>query len=398
MTFNIIDLLAVVLVVVATIMGARSGFVVQVMALVGFAIGVAVLLALGPHLSDFVADIEPPLRALLVLGIMAGIVLLAQSIGSHIGFGVRMRMGRGVLGGLDSGAGAVFGVVRGIFLVWLAGGLLAVAPLPTLATEARQSVVLRVLDTRLPSPVILAAEFGRLIEAAGLPDVFVEPSTPAEPVDGPEQREAEQIAAAARASTVRVEAVACANFMTGSGFAVQPAHFVTNAHVIAGADRVWVSFDGQLERHEGVIVHFDPDLDAAVVHVPGLRAQPLELADAAPARGAQAAAIGFTGGGRQRAIPAAVSRSLEALGRDIYGEGLVPREVVEMQADVAPGDSGGPLVLADGTVGGVTFSESRTDTAVGYALSPTAVADSIARSVTSTEAVSPGRCVGQVRP
>jgi S1-C subfamily serine protease len=195
-----------------------------------------------------------------------------------------------------------------------------------------------------------------------------------------------------------VEAVACANFMTGSGFAVQPAHFVTNAHVIAGADRVWVSFDGQLERHEGVIVHFDPDLDAAVVHVPGLRAQPLELADAAPARGAQAAAIGFTGGGRQRAIPAAVSRSLEALGRDIYGEGLVPREVVEMQADVAPGDSGGPLVLADGTVGGVTFSESRTDTAVGYALSPTAVADSIARSVTSTEAVSPGRCVGQVRP
>lgn len=393
MTFNLIDLAAVVLIVVAIIMGARSGFMVQVMAIAGFAAGVAILLAVAPYLSDLVADIDPPLRGLLALGAMAGIVLLAQSIGSHLGFAARMRMGRGVLGGMDSGAGAVFGIVRGIFLVWLAGGLLALAPMPALASEARQSVVLRVLDTRLPSPVILAAEFGRLIEAVGLPDVFVEPSAPAAPVDGPEQREAEQIAALGRASTVRVEAVACANFMTGSGFAIEPSHFVTNAHVVAGADRVWVSFDGALDRHEGVIVHFDADLDAALVHVPGLDVEPLELATTVPERGQQAAAIGFTGGGRQRAIPAAVSRSLEALGRDIYGRDLVSRDVVEMQADVAPGDSGGPVLLPDGTVGGVTFSESRADPSVGYALSPVAVSESIAGALDSTEEVAVGPCI-----
>jgi S1-C subfamily serine protease len=134
------------------------------------------------------------------------------------------------------------------------------------------------------------------------------------------------------------------------------------------------------------------------VYVPDIEVAPLDLADSSPPRGEQAAAIGFTGGGRQRAIPAAVSRSMDAMGRDIYGEGLVPRQVVEMHADVAPGDSGGPLVLPDGTVGGVTFSESRTDTAVGYALSPVAVADSIAGSLTSTDPVSPGRCLGQPLP
>lgn len=393
MTFNFIDAAAVLLVIVAVIMGARSGFVVQAMALLGFGAGVGVLLVVAPHLAELVATMDPPLRALLALGAMAGIVLLAQSLGSSLGFALRTRMGRGVLSGMDSAAGAAFGIVRGIFLIWLAGGLLALAPLPTLASEARQSVVLRTLDTRLPSPVILAAEFGRLIQAAGLPDVFLEPAVPAAPVDGPAQREAEQMAATARASTVRVEAVACTNFMTGSGFAVAPSHFVTNAHVIAGAERVWVSFDGQLERLEGSVVHFDPALDAAVVYVAGLDVEPLELAGRTPQRGQQAAALGFTGGGRQRAIPAAVSRSLEARGRDIYGREVVPRQVVEMRADVSPGDSGGPLILPDGTVGGVTFSESRTDTTVGYALSPVAVSESIEPALTRTRPVSAGECI-----
>ncbi len=394
MTINVIDLLAIVLVVVAIVMGARSGFLVQALALAGFAAGVVILLLVAPHLTDFIADVEPPIRGLLALGAMAAIVLLAQSVGSQIGVSLRRRMGRGVIGGIDNGAGAVFGLLRGIFLVWLAGGLLVLAPLPTLAAEARQSLVIRLLETRLPSPVILAAEFGRFIDAVGLPDVFINPGVPAAPVDGPEQREAEQIAAGARESTVRVEAVACGQFLTGTGWAIQPSYIVTNAHVVAGGERVWVSFDGELDRSEGEVVHFDPELDVAVVHVAGLDVEPLVLADEDPERGEQAAALGFTGGGRQRAIPAAVTRTLEALGRDIYGEGRVARGVVEMSADVAPGDSGGPVILSDGTVGGVTFSESRTDADVGYALSPVAVAESIGGSLTRTEPVSTGACVG----
>lgn len=394
MTVNLIDLLALFLVVFAVVAGARSGFVVQAAALAGFVGGVGVLLVVAPHLAGYVEDLEPPLRGLLALGAMAGIVLLVQSVGSRIGAAIRMRLGRGVVGGIDNGAGAVFGLVRGIFLVWLAGGLLALAPMPALAAEARQSLVLRALETRLPSPVVLAAEFGRLIEAVGLPEVFVSPAIPAPPVDGPAQREAEQIAAGARTSTVRVEAIACGRFLTGSGFAVEESYFVTNAHVVAGGDRVWVSFDGALERHEGQIVHFDPGLDVAVVHVGGLSVAPLELGGDVPERGQQAAALGFTGGGRQRAIPAAVTRSLEALGRDIYGRETVARQVVEIQADVAPGDSGGPLVLPDGSVGGVTFSESRTDADVGYALSPVAVSESIAGALQRTQPVSPGACAG----
>jgi S1-C subfamily serine protease len=190
-----------------------------------------------------------------------------------------------------------------------------------------------------------------------------------------------------------VEAIACARFMTGTGFAVGPSHFVTNAHVLAGASRVQLSLDGRFERYEGLVVHFDPDLDVALVYAPILELEPLTLADAAPSRGERAAALGFTGGGSQRVVPAAVNRTLEALGRDIYGRTTVPRSVIELRADVSPGDSGGPVLLADGTVGGVTFSESRDDRAIGYALSPLAVADSIAGSLDRQQAVEAGDCL-----
>lgn len=392
--FNLIDVLAVLLIIAGVVMGLRSGFVVQALALAGFAGGVLVLIVLAPYAADWLADMESPLRGLVAVAAIAAIVLLAQSLGSSIGVSIRRRLGDGVLGGVDSGAGGVFGFARGVFLVWLLGGLLAATPLPTLATEARQSLILRALDTRLPSPVILAAEFGRIIQAAGLPEVFVgAPPPPAEPVAGPAQQEAEQIAAPARDSTVRVEAFACARLLTGTGFAVEPDHLVTNAHVVAGSRRVQVSFAGGVERYDGEVVYFDPQLDLAVVHVPELGLEPLELADERPSRGVSAAGIGFTGGGQQRVIPAAISRSMNALGRDIYGQQVVSRPVIEMRADVAPGDSGGPVVLPDGTVGGVTFSESRQDRAIGYALAPGAVQEAIGDARERTEPVSSGECL-----
>lgn len=391
---NIVDVIAVLLVVAMVIFGWRSGFIVQAFALAGLVAGLAALVLLAPLAAELVSDTDPLLRTLLVIGFMAGVVLLIQGIGSAIGAAIRRRLGGGILGKVDMGAGAVFGAARGVFLVWLFGGLIGLLPLPGLAADARQSLILRALDTRLPSPVVLAAELGRLIQAYGLPDIFVgAPPPAAPPLDGPALEQVEAMAARARASTVRVEAIACGHFLTGTGFAVRQSHFVTNAHVVAGGERVWVSFDGSLERHAGVVVDFDPSLDVAVIQVAGLSVAPLTLADEPPERGQAAAAIGFTGGGNQRLVPAVVSRTVSALGRNIYGDDIVARDVIELHADVAPGDSGGPLLVDDRTVGGVTFSESETDPGIGYALTPTAVAASIRDSLASTTGVATGNCI-----
>jgi len=391
---NIVDVAALGIVALAIFFGWRSGFVVQALALIGFVVGILLMIGIAPHLTTFVADMDPWMRTILVLGLMAITVLLAQALGGSLGFAIRRRFGNGVLGGVDQGLGAVFGVARGIFTVWLIGGLLVLLPLSGLASEARQSVVLSQLDSRLPSPVVMAAEVGRLMQQAGLPDVLVGAPPPIDvPANGPTAAEAEQIVGDSRASTVRVEAIACGRFLSGSGFAATRDHFVTNAHVVAGADQVWISFDGSLDRYPAKVVHIDPQLDVALLEVDGVNVPPLPLADQLPTRGEQAAALGYTGGGRLRLIPGVVSRTLSALGRDIYGGSIVPREIIEMRVDVAPGDSGGPLLLPDGTVGGVTFSESRENPQIGYALSPTAVADAIDGSLRSDAAVNTGGCI-----
>jgi S1-C subfamily serine protease len=392
---NAFDAIALLVVLLAAWFGFRSGFVSQLLALVGFAVGGLIVFALAPLVAGPLEDINPPLRGLIALGGMATVVLVAQAVGSVVGVALRERMGRGLLGNLDNSAGALFGVLRGLFLVWLAGGLIALAPLPWIQAEARQSLVLRAMDTSLPSPIVLAAQLGRVIEAAGLPtDVFVGvPPAPTQPVDSPTQQAAARIAADALDSTLRVETVACGRFFSGTAFAVSADHFVTNAHVVAGASRLWLSFNGSLDRHQAQVVLFDPELDAALIYAPNLAVSALTLTASVPDRGQVAAGIGYPGGGPEQVIPAAVNRLIQAVGHDIYGTQVVSRAVIEISADVRPGDSGGPLVLPDGTVGGVTFSESRADPTIGYALTPTAISAAIDPAIDSQVAVDTQACL-----
>jgi len=392
---NFIDLLALLIIGVAVYFGWRSGFVIQAFALAGFVAGIVVVILAAPAAANVLLGLDPFLRSVIVICAIAAIVLVSQAIGSVAGGAVRRRMGNGVVGGVDTGAGAAFGLLRGLFLVWLMGGLAAALPLAGVATEARQSAIVRALDSRLPSPTILAAQLGQLIEATGLPEVFAGAPPPADiPAGGPTQAQADQIAAAARGATLKVESIACGNFVSGTAFAVSQDHFVTNAHVVAGSTDAWLSFDGSLDRYDARVVFFDPDQDIAVLQVDTeLNVTPLTLSPAVPERGADGAALGYSGGGRLQVIPALISRPIDALGRDIYGNTIISRTVIEMKADVVPGDSGGPVVLADGSVGGVTFSQSRTEPQVGYALSPTDVAADVAKAIDKATEVATGACL-----
>ena len=126
-------------------------------------------------------------------------------------------MGTGVVGGVDTGAGAAFGLVRGLFLVWLMGGLAALLPMAGVANEARQSAIVSALDSRLPSPVVIAAQLGRLMEATGLPDVFV--GAPPRRIFLPAahlRRRPNQIGSGGARFDPEVEAIACSNFVSGT--------------------------------------------------------------------------------------------------------------------------------------------------------------------------------------
>jgi S1-C subfamily serine protease len=389
---NLFDAGALLLLVVAVILGFRSGALPQLGGLIGAIAGGVAAIALLPLVEGAIADLEPALRAVSVLMGIVLLVAIGEAAGSAAGRYGALKLGGGVLDRVDRVAGALVGAAQAVLIVWLAGGLLAAGPIPRLAAQAQNSFVVRTLDGVLPPPTAIAVGLGRLLDDTGLPELFVglEP-LPAPPVDRPDDPQARAIGALAEASTGKVTAQTCNAVSTGTGFAIAADYVVTNAHVVAGASTVRVSLAGRLR--DATVVLFDPELDVALVHVPGLGARALVFATTEPRRGTAGAALGFPGGGALTIVPAAVASVYDATGRDIHAERTVVRRILELRAEIERGDSGGPFVLADGTVGGVVFGEARNNEEVGYALSAEAVAVRVQPAIGRSTAVDLGDCI-----
>jgi len=185
---------------------------------------------------------------------------------------------------------------------------------------------------------------------------------------------------------------ACDVIQEGSGFVAAEGYVVTNAHVVAGMD------DPEVRSAAGVAgadtVLFDPDLDLAVLAVADTPGTPLTLAIEPLERGSPGAVLGYPNGGPLDARRAAVLRTLQSVGPDIYGRADVDRLVVELQTVVRPGNSGGPFVLSNGRVGGVVFAASSADEDIGYAIASSEVDDILQSAIGRTSEVDTGPCIG----
>ena len=392
---NVLDLVAVLLIVLAAILGFRSGFVPQAGGLFGAVTGGAIVVLALPALAEPLGSLDPAIRPYIVLLGLLLAVGLGESIGSAIGRSVARALGTGVIGAADRTAGGALGIAQAVLVIWLAGGLLALGPVPRLAEAAQTSTAVRTLNSVLPPPTEVAADLGELLDSTGLPDVFVgfDP-LPRPPVDRPSDARARAIGAPAERSVFRVSASTCGLASSGSSAVVAIGYLVTNAHVVAGSGPGGlVVTDADGDRWDARVVLFDPQLDVALLWVPGLPAPALRFATSDPPRGAIGATLGYPGGGALTVEAAAVTGSYTATGRDIHGEATVMRDLIELRADVDRGDSGGPFVVENGTIGGLVFAEARTDPTVGYALSPTSVATRIAPGIGRTSAVETGACV-----
>lgn len=190
------------------------------------------------------------------------------------------------------------------------------------------------------------------------------------------------------ASTVRVAGADCRGVRVGSGFAARPDLAVTAAHVVAGVTRPEVLRpDGR--RLPATVVAFDPDRDLAVLRVDGLGQSPLPLGR--PVVGTQGAVFGYPGGQpRVEISPATIVASGVVRLDNLYG-GLTSREILRLNARLAPGDSGGPLVDGAGTVVGVAFAVSTVRPDVAYAVTAREL-EPVLNSA-STSPVSTGPCL-----
>lgn len=389
---NPLDLIAIALVVLAVILGVRSGALPQLLGLAGAVVAALAGLAILPAGAQFLDGLNPAVRAIVVLSVLLGLVGLGEAIGAGAGRAASRALGSGLLGALDQVSGAIVGAAQAILILWLAGGVIASGPFTNLSQIAQKSAALRVVDAFFPPPTEIVLGLGQILDDSGLGNVFIGlEQLPAPDIDLPSDDLARQIGQRAAPSVLRVLADGCDRRASGSSFVVAPGYLITNAHVVVGARNVLVQTSGQSFEATPVLV--DLELDVALLYTPGLGATPLAFAADDPARGALGATVGYPGGGNETVERATVAATYKATGLDVTGEARVTRRIIELRARVIPGDSGGPFVLEDGTVGGVVFAQSKSDPAVGYALSPTEVLERIAPALGETTPASTGPCV-----
>lgn len=390
---NLVDLLLVALVALSVWTGWRNGLVAGVLSFAGFLGGALAGAALAPHL---VGGLDGFLAAALGIGIVVVCAGIGNALMSVLARWIRSRVTWRPARLVDSVGGSVFGVLSVLLLAWVMASALVVVPLGPVSSELRGSRVLDGVDHVLPGTAKdWVSGLRSALDSTGFPEAFGGFSLdPLIPVAAPDPALLKVPAVrAAWGSLVKVEgmAAACGTQVDGSGFVYARDHVMTNAHVVAGLLDPVVLVRGVGERWQARVVYFDPDIDVAVLYVPGLDAPALDFAPPA-SRGDAAVVAGFPGGGALDASAARIRGTITARGSDIYGRGTVTREVYSVRGTIRPGNSGGPLLDPQGRVDGVVFAASVQDPDTGYALTAAQVSTAATAGARATREVATGSC------
>lgn len=393
---DLLDGVIILLSLAALASGWRRGLTWVSLSLLGLAAGVVIGALVAPPLARSLAKSRPETQALIGIGIFLTAVALIQGVGTALGYQVRIAALRTRLASVDSYLGAGLAVLGTLAGAWYLGISFKDSPSQALNRQINDSAILRALDSAAPQPPAFLASIQKLFSGSSFPNPFAnlapEFLSPV-PVPVPSDLQTTGILQATRVVSKVVSKSDCAT-EAGSAWPVARDYLVTNAHVVAGGRTVTVQTPAASGGQDiaATVVLFDPEVDVAILHVPGSALPPLQLSPEDPLRGAAGAVIGYPGGGAEKTVPAAVRGTENAQGHDIYGQGLVTRRIEVLQATVIPGNSGGPVVDRDGLVIGLVFAASTLDSGEGYALTPSQINADITAGVGRIRAVSTQDC------
>ena len=384
-----VDVVIVIWVVLAAVRGRSLGALTQLLGLVGFVVGLAIGAVIAvPVASRFHVGVARQ-------GLIAGIVLVL-AVGAAIGGNVlgkwaNVAMRRLRLGAVDALAGAAVAALGALLSAWLVAGLFTQSSVNWLAGPIQRSAVLTAIDAVMPPVPSVIARAEAFLSTDVFPVAFAEVTQPTTlSVGVPSRKDAEAIARGVARSVLLVQASGgCGEQRDGTSFVIAPGLVITDAHVVAGEPSlVVVTPTG---RRTGQLVVFDPKLDVAILRVAHLSVPAIRLLPAIANVGEQAAIVGYPEGGPRTSQPAGVAGILTALGRDIYGGGLVTRPIYAVTAFVRPGNSGSPLIVRRGAIG-MVFSRSLAQSNLGYAIEAAALVPDLHLAERTNGAVAHGAC------
>jgi S1-C subfamily serine protease len=157
---------------------------------------------------------------------------------------------------------------------------------------------------------------------------------------------------------------------TGSGSVIdQEGHILTNNHVVAGAERLTVSFGENTYPAKVVGADLDTDLAVIKVNAPREQLRPVAFGDSERlAVGQKVLAIGNPFGFARTLTTGVIS----GLQRPIRSRNNRPIEgAIQTDASINPGNSGGPLLDSSGRLIGINtliYSPSGASAGIGFAV------------------------------
>ncbi|MDQ2708717.1 MAG: MarP family serine protease [Actinomycetota bacterium] len=395
-----VDGFVLLLAVLAGISGWRHGMAVALLSFVGVLAGAIIGVKLAPLLAEHVES--PAARVVVSIAVVVMLVALGETTGVFFGRRIRDQITAEHSLLIDSAFGSVLQALTVVLAAWLVALPLASASFPALASGIRGSTVLAAVDgvvgDSLPGVRALPAELRSLLDQSGFPDVLSPFSqTPITQVGPPNPALAGGAAvqaAQSRVLKIRGKATRCSRALEGSGFVIGNERVMTNAHVVAGTAEVSVEVGsrGAKRARPAKVVYYDPEVDIAVLAVPGLGLEPLRFAASAAKVADDAIVLGYPLDGPFTATSAKIRDQIDLRGPDIYNAKTVVRDVYTVRAVVRSGNSGGPLLAPDGTVYGVVFGAALDDRETGFVLTAQQVSPMLRAAPGLTDSVGTGSC------
>jgi S1-C subfamily serine protease len=388
---NFLDWCLVVLTLAYALSGYWQGFITGACATAGLLLGGLAGIWLAPLLlGDAAPSMWVSLGALFVVLVMASV---GQAMLQYVGTRLRERLTWQPIRAVDAVGGAALSVAAVLVVAWGLGVAISGSRIPGISPQVRDSQILVTVNKVMPvqaqqalrsfNNVVGSSFFPRYLEPFARERIVSVPRAERRVLRDPEIRAAANSVFKVRSNN------RCGSGVEGTGFLYAPEKLMTNAHVVAGVTEPMVQVGEKSIR--GTVVYYNPDVDIAVIDVPGLDGPTIRF-DLAGKENQQGAALGFPQDGPFNAQPVRIRGDQRLRSPDIYGNGTVTRHVFSLRGLIRPGNSGGPVVSTQGRVLGVVFAASVSDRDTGYALTADQVRRAAAVGLTSEQKVSSGNC------
>ena len=388
---NFLDWCLILLTVAYAVSGYWQGFIAGSFATAGLLLGGLAGIWLAPVLlGDAAPSLWVSLGALFVVLLMAS---LGQAVFQFFGTRLRAKITWQPIRALDAIGGAALSVVAVLLVAWMLGVAISGSRIPGISPQVRDSRVLVAVNNVMPVQAQQALRSFDSVVGSGFFPRYLEPFAPERIVEvapanrrvlrDPDIRQAAKSVYKIRSNN------RCGNGVEGTGFLYAPHKLMTNAHVVAGVTEPMVQVGNRTLK--GTVVHYNPDVDVAVIDVPALDGPTVRF-DLRGQERQQGAVLGYPQDGPFDAQQARIRSNQRLRSPDIYGDGTITRRVFSLRGLIRPGNSGGPLVSTQGRVLGVVFAASVSDRQTGYALTAEQVRRAAAVGLQSSDKVSSGNC------